>query len=125
MPKLGAAEAELLKHLTKKRATVLYPFEKLELPEGYRGLWTMDINKCTGCGLCARDCPSEAIVLEKTEKTKAGRYPTCYVSRCMFCGQCEDVCPTKAIKMTKMYELADYQKKIIDAEAPEGYRYEK
>jgi formate hydrogenlyase subunit 6/NADH:ubiquinone oxidoreductase subunit I len=125
MPYLGSAEIELLKHLLKKRATVLYPFEKVDLPPAYRGLWTFDMDKCTGCGLCSRDCPSEAIVLKDTEKTKAGRYPTCYVSRCMFCGQCADVCPTGAIHMSSNYELADYKKKIIDAEAPDGYTYEK
>ncbi|MHA1408941.1 MAG: 4Fe-4S binding protein [Candidatus Odinarchaeia archaeon] len=124
MPKLGAAEWELLRHLTKKRATVLYPFEKVELPEGYRGLWTLNIDKCTGCGLCSRDCPSGAIEMKETQKTKTGRYPTCHVAKCMFCGQCEDVCPTGAIHMSPNYELADYKKKIIDAEAPEGFRYE-
>ncbi len=122
--KLGAMEPELLKNLTKKRATVLYPFEKIELPEAYRGLWSFDINKCTGCGLCFKDCPSGAIELKPTEKTKAGRYPINYVNRCMFCSQCQEVCPTGAIQMTPVYELSDYKKKIIDAEAPEGYRYE-
>ncbi|MHA1754839.1 MAG: 4Fe-4S binding protein [Candidatus Odinarchaeia archaeon] len=124
MPKLGAMEGELLRHLSKKRATVLYPFEKIELPPAYRGLWTFDINKCTGCGLCARDCPSEAIELKPTDETKTGRYPTCHVGRCMFCAQCEEVCPTGAIKLSPNYELSDYKKKVIDALAPEGFYYE-
>ncbi len=32
-----AMEPELLKHLFKKRATLLYPFEKIEPPEHFRG----------------------------------------------------------------------------------------
>ncbi|MFX1486835.1 MAG: 4Fe-4S binding protein [Promethearchaeota archaeon] len=125
MPFPGAMQAELLRHLTKKRATLLYPFEKLDLPEAYRGRWSHDMAKCTGCGLCAKDCPSEAIQLVETDITPGGRYPVCYLSRCMFCAQCQDTCPTGAIQLTNEYELADYQKRIIDSNVPEGFRYEK
>jgi NADH-quinone oxidoreductase subunit F len=46
-------------------------------------------DKCQGCGICARACPSEAI--------KGGKRMVHVIdqSKCIKCGTCSDVCPAK------------------------------
>lgn len=75
--------------------TVKYPFGDLELPEGYRGTIEFDPDKCIGCGLCIRDCPAEALELNK--KSREEYTLLYYPARCAYCGQCEDSCRHGAI----------------------------
>ncbi|MGA2762571.1 MAG: NADH-ubiquinone oxidoreductase-F iron-sulfur binding region domain-containing protein [Spirochaetia bacterium] len=48
--------------------------------------FTIDTNTCTGCTLCAKKCPSAAIVGEK----KKAHYIV--DEKCIRCGTCRDVC---------------------------------
>jgi NADH-quinone oxidoreductase subunit F len=48
-------------------------------------------NICIGCGLCAKQCPSEAIV-----KDADGKY-SIDPNKCIRCGQCFIVCPRSAV----------------------------
>ncbi len=99
-----AMERELLKNAASRPCTLIYPFEKREMPKGSRGKHDYDEAKCTGCGMCSRVCPSFAIELK-------GLGPKCEGLRvnlgaCLFCQQCEESCPTGAIWLTTAYELA-------------------
>ncbi|MFH1221110.1 MAG: 4Fe-4S dicluster domain-containing protein [Candidatus Eisenbacteria bacterium] len=38
--------------------------------EGFRGKITADAAKCIGCKLCMRDCPSDAIHINKVEEKR-------------------------------------------------------
>jgi formate hydrogenlyase subunit 6/NADH:ubiquinone oxidoreductase subunit I len=100
----GAMVPELLRHLGRKPATVPYPFQRLELPAGFRGKPVVETEKCIGCKMCERDCPAEACVMVEVGP-KAFR-PSFYYDRCTFCGQCEESCTRGAIIMTAEFELA-------------------
>ncbi len=109
-----AMERELLKNAASRPCTLIYPFEKREMPKGSRGRHNYDEAKCTGCGMCSRVCPSFAIELK-------GLGPKCEGLRinlgaCLFCQQCEESCPTGAIMLTTDYELAVINKadEILD-----------
>lgn len=53
--------------------------------------YTIDTSICNGCGLCARKCPSEAILGEK-------KHPHHIVeSKCIKCGMCLETCRFDAI----------------------------
>jgi formate hydrogenlyase subunit 6/NADH:ubiquinone oxidoreductase subunit I len=75
--------------------TVDYPLGELDLPEGFRGAIIIDPDKCIGCGLCVRDCPAEALELNK--KSRENFTLIHYPARCAYCGQCEISCRHGAI----------------------------
>ena len=102
---------EVYRHLFKKRATVLYPFkerEKVHLPTDFRGKLAFYRERCIGCGLCFRVCPSETIEMITDEK---GKRPIFYLDRCTFCAQCEEICPVDAIEMTTDFEFVGFDRK--------------
>jgi formate hydrogenlyase subunit 6/NADH:ubiquinone oxidoreductase subunit I len=108
-----AMERELLKHVTKKPATHLYPFEKFEPVEGMRAKIEIDMEKCIGCGTCVFDCPAFALEM-------IGRGLTCdmkwYPMRCVYCGQCVESCPRNAIRQTQEFTLASTRKEELICE---------
>ncbi len=52
----------------------------------------VDPEKCTGCGDCVEECPTDAIEM-KDEKAVVNE------EECIDCGACVDVCPAEAISM--------------------------
>ncbi len=85
----------IIEALLEPPETVGYPYEPLVLPQGFRGAIVIDADKCTGCGLCVRDCPAQGLKLVKKSKDefKLIHYP----SRCAYCGQCSASCRRGAI----------------------------
>ncbi len=52
----------------------------------------VDPEKCTGCGDCVEECPTDAIKMEN-EKAVVNE------DECIDCGACVDVCPSEAITL--------------------------
>jgi NADH-quinone oxidoreductase subunit I len=112
------ALAIVLKHLFRRRDTVLYPEEHPYLPPRFRGriVLTRDPSgeeRCVACYLCAVVCPVDCIALQATEDEGGRRYPEWFrinFSRCIFCGFCEEACPTKAIQLTPDLDMNEYER---------------
>ena len=88
-----------------QRLTAMYPEVILELPEEYRGMIKLDLDKCVQCGLCARICPANAIKMYRRENK---RNPGINYQRCIFCGFCVDICPVGALELTSVHDSAFY-----------------
>ncbi len=95
----------------KKPATIKYPAEKIDLPEKFRGQIKFDAGLCIGCKACMRDCPSDAIVINKIA---AGVFEAVFeLDRCLYCAQCVDSCPKDALIISPEFELAQLDRKKL------------
>ena len=56
------------------------------------GRVTLDQGSCIYCGLCARNCPENAITVDRATKTWTINH-----EECVQCGQCITKCPKKAL----------------------------
>lgn len=83
------------------------------------GLARIDTRKCTGCGLCAKNCPNKVIFTEadtittvvtckNTEKGASVRKKC--ACGCIGCMKCVKECPAGAIKVTSFLASIDYPK---------------
>ena len=91
----------------KKGETKIIP--PVEVPSEFRGKIVYDREKCIGCQLCIKVCPSDAIeFVPEKKKIKI------YVARCTFCSQCNDVCPVRCLSMSDEFLLADTSKTAKD-----------
>lgn len=92
-------------------ATLLYPFVKRQRPKGFRGMLKFYPEKCIGCKMCMRDCPSNAINIKKVGEKQFEAEIN--LGRCIYCAQCVDSCPKKALEATTNFELAQVDKKKL------------
>ena len=105
-----------LKTLVRKKVTYKYPDEPLKMPDRFRGIQHLDIEKCIVCQQCARVCPTDCITLtgkpnpDPEKKTKVVDTFDINFEICILCDLCTEVCPTEAIVMTNNFELAVYSR---------------
>ncbi|MGE5462788.1 MAG: 4Fe-4S binding protein [Syntrophothermus sp.] len=98
--RIGTMLMDVLNSFFTKSATQLYPAVRTEPPKRYRGALDYDPKLCTGCALCVKDCPSNAIQLAIIDRAKK-RYVLKYdMDRCVYCGQCVVNCKFKCMGMT-------------------------
>jgi formate hydrogenlyase subunit 6/NADH:ubiquinone oxidoreductase subunit I len=106
--KIGAMTEFVLQSLFKKPATVKYPFEKMPMPPKFRGELKFYPEKCSGCLLCMKDCPTRAITIKKVGEKKFEAEID--LGKCIYCAQCVDSCPRKALEATPKFELAQIER---------------
>ena len=99
------APASAIQFLEKVKQGKLKMISPIAVPPKFRGKIAFNKEKCTGCQLCIKVCPTRAIeFIPEEKKIKI------FVSRCCFCGQCNDICPPKALSMTEEFLLSSYDK---------------
>ena len=70
------------------------------------GMVAFDHEKCSGCGLCVKICPSNT--LEMTDKKAGMKQPV----ECMMCSDCVAICPQEAIVAIRNFRYTGRYKTI-------------
>jgi formate hydrogenlyase subunit 6/NADH:ubiquinone oxidoreductase subunit I len=60
---------------------------------------TMNIEVCVACGVCANQCPREAISIYR------GCYAEVDTDKCVGCGICEKACPANVIEVRVIEDM--------------------
>lgn len=105
--KVGTMLGDVLKSVYQKAATERYPFVRYDTPARLRGKLLWERANCTGCSLCAKDCPADAleiITIDRKAKRFVVKY---YTDRCTFCAQCVFSCRQGCMNLSDdTWELA-------------------
>ncbi|MFC1907143.1 4Fe-4S dicluster domain-containing protein [Chloroflexota bacterium] len=77
------------------------------------GRVALDASSCTGCSLCAVDCPTGAIEVIDSEKT--GDYRLLFDhSNCVACGKCVAICPEECLSLERVLEWGVFGKPAVE-----------
>jgi len=88
----------VLRSMTRRPATLMYPVIPREWTDRTRGHIEIDIDECIFCGICARKCPTDALTVDKDAK----RWTIARMG-CIQCSCCVDVCPKKCLANKAQY----------------------
>jgi len=80
---------------------VTEPYDKMQVPPGFRGEVLIGEDDCNDCQSCATVCPTKAILF--TEEGMSVNHKAC-----IFCGRCVERCEIQKIKHSDHYKLAQF-----------------
>jgi formate hydrogenlyase subunit 6/NADH:ubiquinone oxidoreductase subunit I len=113
--KIGTMLRDVFESFFKKPATQIYPLEKVITSDRFRGKLVYDPTACTGCCLCTKDCPSNAIELITIDRAAKRFVLKYHMDRCIYCGQCVQNCKFKCMSMDSQdWELAALKKEEFE-----------
>ena len=106
-------------NIFRKPRAVVFPKEKIIIPENSRGIprLKLDLDSlevlCNGCGKCKIACTENCIEIRReTDEKGQGALEEFYMdlTGCIFCGNCIDACDRNAIEMTYRHTLTDHDR---------------
>lgn len=113
--RMGSMLRDALQSILKKPATGDYPAARPIAPERLRGRLHWDPSRCSGCRLCIKDCPANAIELidiDRKNKRFVMRY---HIDRCTYCAQCVVNCRFDCLSMSsEEWELAAVNREAFE-----------
>jgi formate hydrogenlyase subunit 6/NADH:ubiquinone oxidoreductase subunit I len=96
-----------LKWALTKPPTTRYPFEPRRALAGSRGSLIFTKDNCVYCTVCAKKCPTDALVVNRAQKKWAiDRL------RCIACGYCVEACPKKSLELHTAHGTATVTKDL-------------
>jgi formate hydrogenlyase subunit 6/NADH:ubiquinone oxidoreductase subunit I len=98
--KIRTVLGEMMQSLVRPPATRLYPAVRQPTPERLRGELRWNPEKCTGCALCVKDCPANALELITVDKAARRFVIRYHLDRCTYCGQCVTSCRFKCLELS-------------------------
>ena len=113
--------------VTKKYPESYNPYP--ELPAAERNRIDVDMSKCSGCQMCAKNCLAKCITIEtvkavptdtnvptdangKPKKTLVTKFDIDF-GLCCYCALCEEACPTAAIFRTPVFDYSTHYRKDL------------
>ncbi len=88
-----------LKWAVEKPATSQYPFKPRQAVAGSRGRLVFTKDNCIYCNVCAKKCPTGALVVNRKDKQWIIDQ-----LRCITCGYCVEICPKKSLRMDTAHD---------------------
>lgn len=108
---IGSMFGDIVTSLFKKPATEHYPYQRYPVPERLRGKLIWNPARCSGCQLCVKDCPANALELMVVDKVAKRFVLQYHTDRCSYCAQCVESCRFSCLVLSPdQWELASITK---------------
>lgn len=111
---------EMIENLLSRPVTILYPWEKVPIPDTFRGRVANTDDLCIGCSKCSLVCPAQVItmidgpreVVFKGKPLARKKRPQIVVFGCIRCGLCERHCPTGSIHLEHEHAMTGTDRSV-------------